>query len=163
MTKIEWTNETWNPVTGYEGYHVTLRGQIRGPSGKIMKQMEMPSGHLYVLCNQGRGKQRKLFVHRAILLAFVGEPEDGQETRHLDGNPAHNHLNNLLWGNRLEQRADDRRHGVKRGRPQKLTADQALKIRNMEGIFSSRRAASMFGLSHTTVLKIWRKKIWAQI
>ena len=152
----------WRQIPRFPDYWATADGRIRGPQGKEMKQMQNPSGHLYVLCNRGIGKQHKLFVHRAILLAFVGEPTEDQEARHLNGNPIDNRLENLAWGNRYQQRADDRRNGVTRGRPQKLSRDLASEIHGFRGCLSSREVAAIMGVSHTTILKIWRGMIWAQ-
>jgi len=170
MTKIEWTHRprttgvTWKQVPGYADYYVTSDGQIRGPAGKVMKQMEMPTGHLYILCNRGRGRQRKLFVHRAVLLAFVGEPKDGEETRHMDGDPANNHLENLAWGTHKDNVDDRRRHGrmpiPHESRFTKLHHLDIPIIRTLQHAESSRTVAAMFNTSHTTIQKIWRGERW---
>ena len=164
-TKIEWAEESWNPVPGYDGYKVDVEGQILGPSGRVMKQMVMPGGYCYVLCNRGRGHQRKLFVHRAVLLAWVGVPCEGQECRHLDANPKNNRLSNLAWGTRLEQWDDRRRQNrVPRGHKHwsaKLKPYEIPIIRRLhqEGL-SSRVIGQRFNVSHTTVLKIVRGVRW---
>jgi hypothetical protein len=62
-TSIEWTDATWNPVPTHPGYSANARGEIRGPSGAILRPMRMPSGHLYVLTPEPR-RPRKLFVKR---------------------------------------------------------------------------------------------------
>ncbi|MBA7649893.1 hypothetical protein ES703_57692 [subsurface metagenome] len=158
-TKIEWTDEDWVPVPGWQGFEVTRSGRIRGPSGHELRPMQNGSGHLFV----SRGiESKKLYVHRAVLLAFVGAPAEGQESRHLNGRPNDNRLVNLTWGDRFQQRADDRRNGVHRGRPQALSAEQAHQIRALNGTTSSRNVGRQFGVSHTAVLRIWRGKTWAQ-
>ena len=164
-TKIEWAEETWNAVPGFDDYFVTISGEIRGPSGKIMKQIPMASGHLYVLCNRGRGHQRKLFVHRAVLLAYVGPSPPGCETRHLDGNPTNNVLSNLRWGTRMENVQDRRQHGrmpiPHESSFTKLTpADIPEIFRLHKAGLSSRAIGGRFGTSHTTILKILRGNRW---
>jgi len=46
-----------------------------------------------------------------MMLAFIGPRPDGLETRHLDGNPTHNHLSNLAYGTHRENALDMIRHG----------------------------------------------------
>lgn len=50
-------------------------------------------------------------VHRLVLETFVGYRPKGLQCRHLDGNPANNRLDNLLWGTGKENIADKDRHG----------------------------------------------------
>ena len=146
----------WNPVPGYSGYAVNSCGQIMGPHRRVLRPMVMPSGHLYVLAgkmHRDPDVPRKLFVHRAVLFAFVGPPGKGQEGRHLDGDSTNNRSSNLAWGDRLEQRADDRRNGVDRhSRVRKLTMDQVAEIRCSR--VASRPLAKIYKVSHTTIQKI---------
>jgi HNH endonuclease len=46
------------------------------------------------------------------MTAFVGPPPSGQEIRHLDGNPANDHLYNLAYGTRSQNQKDSVRHGT---------------------------------------------------
>lgn len=147
------SNISWVPVPEWDGFFVTEDGQIRGPSGKVLKPMPSETGHLYV--TRGR-KSRKLYIHRAMLLAFVGPPAPGQEGRHLNGNSADNRLQNLKWGNRFEQRDDDRRNGVSHEHWPILPERTLKEIQAAKGIGSSRVVARRFGLSHTTILRFWR-------
>ena len=154
---IQWTDATWNPVPEWDGFFVTVNGDIKGPSGQILKPRKNDTGHLYV--TRGRSS-RKLYVHRAVLLAFTGIPSEGREARHLNGVPSDNRLFNLKWGTRKEQREDDRRHGVKRGRPQALSEDVVSVIRAAKGKASSRVVGRQFGVSHTAIQRIWRGDTW---
>ncbi len=141
----------WVCVPGWDGFTVTRTGRIRGPSGRALSPMKNPGGHLYVT----RGKaSHKLYVHRAVLLAFIGPPPAGMETRHLNGDPTDNRLGNLAWGTRFDQRADDRRNGVDRTHARVLTMKQAAAIRRSKA--TSRVAAEQHGVSHTTIQKIRR-------
>jgi hypothetical protein len=153
------TTSHWKEVPGWSGFYVTCDGQIRGPSGRELRPMRHESGHLYVTRTR---RSLKLYIHRAVLLAFVGPPEPDQETRHLNGQPDDNRLENLAWGTVLEQRADDRRNGVLHGHPQALTAEQAREIRGLKGVAPSRVIGARFGVSHTAILRIWRGTAWAK-
>jgi hypothetical protein len=117
--------------------------------------MRAHRGHLYVLTPLPR-RPRKLYVHRAVLLAFIGPPADSEhEARHLDGNPAHNHLSNLAWGSPVENAADKRRHGTQpkgeRNATAKLTEAQVREIRALHGSASLRQLAARYGVSHTAI------------
>lgn len=103
--------EIWKPIPGYEErYEVSDLGRVR-KGAKILAQATMRSGHLTVhLLRQTQ------YVHRLVLFSFVGIPPLNTqriEARHLDGNPANNHLSNLVWGTVAENRADRRRLGEK--------------------------------------------------
>jgi hypothetical protein len=98
MTGIKHRAEVWRPVPGWPCKASSL-GRVLGPSGKVLKPYNSKSGHLHVLI---RG--RKLRVHHAILVAFVGPRPPGKECRHLDDDPANNYPH---WG---EYQAAIRRH-----------------------------------------------------
>ncbi|MFF6931557.1 HNH endonuclease signature motif containing protein [Streptomyces californicus] len=153
MTGIQWT-----PVPGHRGYEVTRTGQMRGPRGKVMHPMAMSTGHLYVIT----GDRRKLWVHHAVLLAFVGPRPEGQECRHLDGNPRHNHADNLAWGTRTENMRDKAIHGTEPTGEQKanhrITAEQARAIR--VDTRPARVVGRDYGISHTAILRIRRGERW---
>ena len=52
------------------------------------------------------------YVHRLVLEAFVGPCPEGQECRHLNGDPGDNRLENLVWGSPLENSLDMVKHGT---------------------------------------------------
>ena len=93
--------------------------------GKMLAFFVTASGHVTVhLARQW------VYVHRLVLLTFVCAPEKYAagirvESRHLDGNPANNNVQNLAWGTVKENRADRRRLGEKA----KFTREEALQIR----------------------------------
>lgn len=153
MTTIEWRD-----VPGYPGYKASRTGQVLGPRGAVLRPMKMTTGHLYVIT----GNRRKLWVHHAVLLAYVGPRPEGQECRHLDGNPRHNHADNLAWGTRLENVRDKARHGTEpygEAKPNhRITTDQARAIRLDNR--ASRVVGRDYGISHTAVLRIRRGERW---
>lgn len=159
MTNIEWTQrpgtkgETWNPVKRYPYYEVSSHGRIRNKlTAKVLKPITDRSGHLYVfLYEAGRRRGTKQWVHRIVLEAFKGVAPKGQEARHLNGNPADNNIRNLAWGDRLEQREDDRRNGVSRVNGRTLTESEVKSVRASSK--SNRALATEYGVSHTTIRK----------
>ena len=152
------SNIEWREVPGHPAYVVSRTGQIIGPRGLVLRPMRMTTGHLYVIT----GDRRKLWVHHAVLLAYVGPRPAGQECRHLDGNPRHNHASNLAWGTRTENMRDRALHGTERygeNKPNhRITADEARAIRI--DTRSARRVGRDYGISHTAVLRIRRGERW---
>lgn len=167
-TSIEWTDVTWNPVPSRPGYMASSDGQVQGPSGRVLRPMRDRGGYLYVFTyTGGRATMRKLWVHRAVLEAFVGPQPGGCEARHLDGNPANNLLDNLAWGTALENAADKRAHGTQpRGEhvaSAKLTEQDVLEIRRLHGTVSLRALARRFGVSHTAIRRAALGIKWGHI
>jgi hypothetical protein len=149
--------EQWLPVVGFEGsYEVSDLGRIRSVDrvidaahgawrqpglvvmgkrrlkGKIIRPGRAASGHLN---NTQIGKG----VHVIVAEAFIGPRPAGMETRHIDGDPSNNRLENLEYGTRSENAEDSKRHGThfhagvthcKRGH--ELTGDNLQKHANVE-------------------------------
>jgi hypothetical protein len=115
----------YKEITDYVGYRFGDDGSVwslwvphAGPTprlGKVWrrrKPVPQGDGHLGVSMPRGTRKNRLQLVHALILEAFVGPCPPGLECRHLDGNPANNRLDNLIWGTRIENQDDRRRHGI---------------------------------------------------
>lgn len=155
--RISWTDYTWNPVLGYPGYYVSPRGDVLSEKRKVpivMNPISSPDGHLYVFLYRA-GAMNKCWVHRLVLETFGRRARDGEECRHLDGNPANNHLSNLAWGTRQENSDDKGRHGTlprgERSGAHKLTEADVLEIRRRYGTASLRCLAREYGVSHTCI------------
>ena len=121
--------ERWLPVVGYEGlYEISDSGRARSLNrrdgrgwkikGRILALRALPKGYLRVQLHRN-GKARDVYIHTLVLEAFVEPRPKGMETRHIDGNPANNALENLEWGTALENAHDKRLHGTDK-RSQKL-------------------------------------------
>lgn len=116
--------ERWLPVAGHEGaYEVSDLGRVRsigrwiGPPGRrylpgrVMRQGPRRDGTHHAVClYRGKGR-RSWFVHRLVLIAFVGPPTPGQVCCHNDGDPHNNRLSNLRWGTHSENNQDCVAHG----------------------------------------------------
>ncbi|UXO93890.1 HNH endonuclease [Pseudanabaena phage Pan2] len=118
-------DEIWLPVKGYEkSYEVSSLGRIRSldrfvnlrqglkrkAPGKLMNPSVNNQGYLTVTLGAESGpKNYKL--HKLVATAFLGEPKEGQEVRHLDGNPQNNAIENLAWGTHSENMQDQIAHG----------------------------------------------------
>lgn len=122
------TEEIWRPVVGFEGaYEVSDHGRVRsvdrwvtytnrwgGTSttfhhGQILRPgVHVRSGHLHVNLHR-----KSRYVHQLVLEAFVGPRPDGmRHTRHMNGIPADNRVENLAWGTFSENYLDSVAHGT---------------------------------------------------
>lgn len=117
------SDERWRPVVGYEGlYEVSDLGRVRSldyvdargrlwQGGPRKSHPNVRSGHPQI--HLGRhGRRRMAYVHRLVLLAFVGPCPPGMEACHNDGNPTNNTLANLRWATRADNNLDRVRHGT---------------------------------------------------
>ena len=120
------TPEQWRPVVGWEGlYEVSNHGNVRSLDrvvphyragtrlhrGKVLSPAKITTGHLRVLLSKD-GKPRGLLVHRLVLEAFVGSPQDGQVACHWNDIPDDNRLENLRWDSLSENQRDRIRNGI---------------------------------------------------
>lgn len=117
--------EAWKPIPGYEGiYEVSDHGRVRSLDhigrfrdstrlnrGRVLRPDSKRYGHQYVNLSRDR-KQTKAYVHRLVLMAFVGPAPAGMEACHNDGDPSNNHLTNLRWDTHSENNRDQVRHGT---------------------------------------------------
>lgn len=110
--------ERWLPVVGYEGlYLVSDLGRVYsvrrpgvGKTGRIRKLSPVAGYPSVSLCRNG--VQTTYYVHRLVMEAFVGPCREGQEVRHLDGDPSDNRLVRLAYGTPGENQMDNVRLGT---------------------------------------------------
>lgn len=151
--------EIWKPIPGYENcYAVSNLGRVksrwyrRGRRRCVLKPGINWSGHLKVgLCRDGKVKYH--YLHRLVLLAFVGTCPKGMECRHFpDRNPTNNRLDNLSWATHIRNVEDRKIHGTNR-RAKKLSNKNIPIIKRLAEKESQRSIAKIFGVSQST---IWR-------
>lgn len=149
---------------GTDGSVWTLHSGTRRP----LSLWKNRAGYLTATFKQ-EGRKRGFLVNRLVLLAFVGQPPPGSNvTRHLNGNPADNRLENLAWGTDQENAEDRIRHGtVLRGERcpgRKLTVGAIMAI--IAAYRSGQSQTSIahdHGISPSNVSLIVRGKIWKHL
>ncbi|KKN26578.1 hypothetical protein LCGC14_0873460 [marine sediment metagenome] len=96
----------------------------------------------------------------------IPEYPDGMECRHLDGNPANNHSDNLRWNTHMVNIRDRNLHGTtnegSRNGHAKLTEQQVRQIVYIHRteLFTQEEIGGQFGISGVTVCEIVNKKKW---
>ena len=119
-------SERWLPIPGWEGtYEASDHGRVRSVErevvctlgrrrtlrGKVLSPCINTNGYQQVsLVRNSRGHSQR--VHVLVMLAFAGHRPDGFDVCHNDGNQLNNHLSNLRWGTRSENRYDSVQHGT---------------------------------------------------
>lgn len=111
--------ERWLAVPGYEGrYEISDHGRVRSllawrgrPGPRIINPTCDTHGYPTVSLYRD-GERTTIGVHRLVLEAFVGPRPDELLTRHLDGDPSNNRLDNLTYGTSTENHVDQVRHGT---------------------------------------------------
>lgn len=122
--------------------------------------------HSVKLCHDGQS--RRVTVHILVLTTFVGPCPSGMECRHIDGNPANNHKDNLAWGTRSENSQDKLLHGTHsrgdRSGLAKLTTADVLAIRARAANGESNvDIAKDFLVHETSICLIVRRKRWKHV
>lgn len=159
-------------LPAFPGYSVSDDGRVwsekpwRGTSGRWLRPSTDGGGYQCVdLCVDGT--KHDVRIHRLVAFTFLGAPPvPGLEVRHLDGNPANNHVSNLKWGTAVENMADQVAHGTsnhgERNPAAKLTEADVLDIREQQGV-SHVGMARRYGVSETAIRKIRTGATWGHV
>lgn len=163
-------------IPEYPGYAASDDGRIWSCRRKtIRKWREMRNngldrqGYYRVTLNIGGNRQRYVFIHRLILLAFVGPPRDGQWCCcHGDGTRTNNRLDNLRWGDAFDNMNDKVQHGTDprgdRNPMAKLTEADVIQIRELAAKrYDYFELAARFGVVEGTIHQIVRRTTWKHL
>lgn len=176
---------TYRPVPGHAGYRVGDDGSVwscfrrvpikgggrgmRAVPGGPWKQLKASTDKhgRKMLTFHPSGEQ--VFVHRLVLLAFVGPCPEGMECCHANDNSSDNRLDNLRWDTSKANKADglrngNRPRGERHGRS-KLTPDAIAAIRSeyAAGGISQAALGKRHGLSQTQIGRIVNHQRWAHV
>ena len=165
--------EEWRKIEGWDGYEVSSFGQVR--SWKVCRRSPLdalprpvapwvlPNGYHQVKLKD-KGRKCNMYVHRAVMTAFVGPCPEGNEVAHWDGNKGNNKLENLRYATPVENAVDMLRHGNRQMGEKhystKVTTEQAAEVLAFVGTHAD--AARHFGISYPTVYSIRVGTHWTQ-
>lgn len=165
-----YASERWLPMPGYEGsYEVSSLGRVRSSGTQALRTF-LYDRDGYTRCDcRKEGKYRKVSVHRAVAMAFLGVPDDERtEVAHLDGNRKNARLDNLQWVTHRDNMLHQKQHGtqlVGSRHPCSLLNEHAVvQIRNAyaEGADGEQLAAA-YGVSASAIYDITKGKTWKHV
>lgn len=163
-------------IPGLHLYGATRSGRIfsRAPRGVCKKEYVewrplrlLPDGEgRYLMFGVSRGPMKKMLVHRAIALAFIGPIPKGMHAAHLNGNSMDNRAENISIVTPTQNNAHKRLHGTHLfgvGHPSAKLNDYRVHVikklldRGVRGY----RIASMYGVSAATISLVKDGILWS--
>jgi hypothetical protein len=107
-------------------------------------------------------------IHSLVLEAFVGPRPPGSVTRHLNGCPDDNRLENLAWGTHSENILDMDRHGrMHHGSAHKLARLREVDIPIIRTAHangaSTKEIARNYAVNAEAIRKIVNRKMWRHV
>lgn len=175
---MDYFREEWKPVVGFEGwYEVSSHGRVRRVrpgrntrAGKILKPTVAKIGYETTYLSKGEGARltrKRHYVHRLVAAAFIGPCRPGLTVNHIDADKLNNRPWNLeyvtqpenakhAWRSDLCRRGEDRTHA-------KLTDEDVRVIRALRGKATARALGEKYGVSHTVIVNIQKRKAWRHI
>lgn len=161
------------PIEGFPGYLVTIDGHVwserrQGSRGHWVNQQIHPRSNLRRVQLRQDGRPCNLFVHRLVLLTYIGPCPPGMECRHLDGDPSNNQVTNLKWGTHAENMEDRERHGTvpdNRGERNPKAILNEAKVRGIRSRSAEPRAALAreFGVTKECIAGVLSRKSWRHV
>jgi hypothetical protein len=135
MTASDVHTEVWRPIGhGFSAYQASNRGRVRSVDrtlaggrrckGVVLRTRVSNRGYALVNVRDDYGTVQTRTVHTLVMLAFVGLPPRGLETRHLDDDPLNNRWapghekasraagGNLIYGTPAQNAADKIRNAA---------------------------------------------------
>lgn len=173
-------------IKGFAGYKINKKGEIFSCKTKIalfgknhqiigtksiltkkyrsIKSSKNSKGYWLVALG---GKTK--MIHRLVAETFIKKVEGKNLVCHKDGNPNHNNVENLYWGDIKDNFKDAIKHGKLYGLKckgeshpaHKLTEDNVIEIKKLckQGI-PPKEIAERFGISQATVSDLKLSKRW---
>jgi hypothetical protein len=178
------TTKEWLQIPGFDPrYEVSAGGQLRSwaargtaarggnkwaKAPRIVPGARHRDGYTIFGLLDDKGRTTSVYMHQLVLAAFVGPLPEGLVTRHRNGDPTDNRLENLTYGTHLENHADRGLHGrtarAAASGKSNITDEIALAIvaRYRAGE-SQMSIAKTYGMGQTTVSDIVNGRTWASV
>lgn len=164
-------HEEWRPVVGYEEhYAVSNKGRVKRTRmnrgvrnfGQPMNLRLNKAGYPIVPLSVG-SRKNLMTVHRLVAAAFLGPTERRMQVNHIDSNKTNNHVSNLEYvtpGENIRHSVAMGTHASGERHPNaKLRDAQANEILTLQHKEASTAIAARYGISPSTVCRIWNKGV----
>lgn len=167
--------EVWRAIPGVDGYEVSDSGDVRSyyVKGNHKRRRAAYPRTLSTANSNGYrtvslpidGTYRTRRVHALVMIAFVGEPPEGCEIAHLNGDRADNRLANLAYVSHRENEAHKRKHGTNgAGERNSMATMQGWQVAEMRYLASKSvpqgKIAALFDVSHKYVSEVLSGRAW---
>ena len=168
--------EVWKPIKNYENYYeVSNFGNIKSLERNrwngfgnyktkefIMKTSKDKKG--YLIGNFRVDKKSKGFkVHRIVASEFIDNALKKPEVNHINGIKSDNRVENLEWCTHKE----NMHHSIfilkNNTKHSNLTKKDIVAIRRLARVRNQKEIAKAYGISQSTVSRIYLKKSWKHI
>ena len=175
--------EIWKDIPEYKGwYQVSNHGQVKRIAewppfrkGRILKPKPVGRDRRYrnVFLSK-KGKVKSFYIHRLVMLSFVGKCPTTHQVNHKDGDKTNNHLDNLEYLTPSQNQKHAMENGLMPGPPlligekanrSKLTAEQVLKIRELyvPHKITFAMLSKIYDVSKHSIYMIIHRKSWKHI
>ena len=164
--------EIFKPINGFDDYEVSNKGNVRSTKRKVPKLLKpcpIKSGYLIVGLMRNQ-EQFTCLVHRMEAEAFLPNPNNLPEVRHIDSNKANNDLSNLAWSTSAESIQNAVNNGVRpcpKGEEHwksKMKVEDVKAIREEHtGGTSITDLATKYNVHHKTVWAIINNQTWKSV
>jgi len=86
-------------IPNFPDYKINREGQVWSKyyGGMYLKQNHHKSGYVFVFLKDKGGKKRIVYIHRAVAITFIPNPNDLEQVHHLNAIRDDNHVLNLAW------------------------------------------------------------------
>ena len=101
----------WKECKICSSYLVSTEGEVKHKkTNKILKPKIDKDGYYCVGLSMGaRGQRKMAFIHRLVAEAYVPNPYNKPNVKHLDNNKSNNKYTNLLWITEQEKLIDSKK------------------------------------------------------
>ena len=92
--------EVFKQIPGYSRYQVSNLGRVKYPNGRITAGSLNPSGYYktsLISDSDTANISRQVYIHKLVMLAFVGEKKQGMVVNHKNGVKSDNRVENLEY------------------------------------------------------------------
>jgi hypothetical protein len=174
--------EEWRPIPGAEGlYSVSNLGHVRSEPiqtsrvgkqrGRILRCYRDSKGYLQFGVSLPDGRHKRMKVHRAVALAFLGPRPEGYQINHKSGDKQDNSVGNLEYVTCQQNIRHGWQTGLYRGDHArgerntcaKLTADDVRRIRELRQTMSLAELARQFGVTPQAIWHVVNGKTWKHV